>query len=186
MMWDLPTSVEIDGDVFKIRNDCDYRVVLDTMIALNDESLEMNDRAKCALFIFYEDLSGCRDIEKAINEMIRIISNETGEEKRNKSHSVSLMDWERDFSLIVPPVSRVLGYDVRTPNKYTHWWTFLSGYMEIGSDCTFSNIISIRSKKSKGKKLEKWEEEFYREHFDIIDLPNKMSEEEIEWLNAEW
>jgi hypothetical protein len=57
--------------------------------------------------------------------------------------------------------------------------------MEIG-ECTFSNIVSIREKKIKGKKLEKYEQEFYRENRKLIDLPHKLTAEEEEFLNSDW
>lgn len=185
MMWSLPISVEINGTEYAIRNKCDYRVVLDVIIALNDTELEMENRIRCALFIFYEDLTGCPDFETAAREMMKIINNGEEEHEQEQTTKPKLMDWEHDFTQLAPPISRTLGYDVRTPDKYTHWWTFLGGYMEIG-ECTFSNIVSIRSKKAKGKKLEKWEEEFYRENRKMIDLPLNLTQEEQELLNAEW
>ena len=57
--------------------------------------------------------------------------------------------------------------------------------MEIG-ECTFSNIISIRSKKQKGQKLEKWEQNFYKENRKMIDLPHKLSKEEQDFLDSDW
>ena len=54
--------------------------------------------------------------------------------------------------------------------------------MEIG-ECTFATIVSIRAKKQKGKKLEKWEEEFYRENYDKVNLPQKLTKEEEEFLS---
>ena len=161
MTWDLPVSVEIDGKKHKIRESCDYRVVLDVICALNDDDLTDEQKVKCALFIFYDDAEQIQDFETAIKEMFRIINN--GEEESCGGNSVKLMDWEHDFQQIAPPISRVLGYDIRTPNKYVHWYTFLGGYMEIG-ECTFSTIISIRKKRYGGKKLEKWEEEYIKEH----------------------
>ncbi len=183
MMWNLPIAVEIDGTEYTIRNKCDYRVVLDVIAALNDDELEMENRVQCALFIFYEDLTGCKDIETAINEMMKIINN--GEEETEQSSKVRIMDWQHDFKNLAPPISRTLGYDIRTPDKYTHWWTFLGGYMEIG-ECVFANIVSIRSKRQKGKRLEKWELEFYKENHKMIDLPQKLTSEEQELLNSEW
>ena len=56
----------------------------------------------------------------------------------------------------------------------------------VDEDGTFSNIVSIRSKRMKGKKLEKWEEEFYRENRKMIDLPQKLSKEEQEFLGSDW
>ena len=45
-MWSLPEFVEIKGEQHAIRNKCDYRVVLDTISALNDIDLEMHFRVE--------------------------------------------------------------------------------------------------------------------------------------------
>ena len=184
MIWDLPIDVVINNTKHPIRNKCDYRVVLDAICALNDEELTNEERVQCALFIFYEDVSRIDDLEIAIKEMFHIMN--YGEEQNAASdNKPRLMDWEHDFRQLAPPISRILGYDVRTPDKYTHWHTFLGGYMEIG-ECTFSTIVSIRSKRAKGQKLEKWELDFLREHRNMIDLPQKITSEEQELLNSEW
>jgi hypothetical protein len=115
--------------------------------------------------------------------MYKIINYGEAETANNKP---KLMDWQHDFKQVVAPVNRVLGYDVRTPGKYTHWWSFMAGYMEIGNECTFSTILSIRGKKSKCKKLDKWEEEYYRDNRKLIDLPLQLSPEEQELLNSKW
>lgn len=184
MMWDLPIAVEINGKSHPIRNKCDYRVVLDVICALNDNELTEEEKAKCALFIFYEDISAIDDFDTAIKEMFLII-NGGEEQEESQEQKPSLMDWEHDFPQLAPPISRVLGYDVRTPSKYTHWYSFLGGYMEIG-ECTFSTIVSIRSKRAKGKKLDKWEEEYIREHRKMVELPRKLTAEEEEFLNSDW
>ena len=146
MIWNLPTAVEIDGKEYAITNKCDYRMVLDVICALNDNELDDEQNVKTALYVFYEDIRPCQNLEKAIKEMYKIIS--YGEEQEeNLEQKPRLMDWEHDFPQIAPPVSRILGYDVRTPDKYTHWYTFLGGYMEIG-ECTFQNVVSIRSKRA--------------------------------------
>lgn len=194
MSWNLPISVEIDGTEYPIRNKCDYRVVLDVIKALNDEDLDMQYRIHCALFIFYgnDELDTKEKVLKAfktkentqiaINEMTKIIS--LGEEKE-QDDKPQIMDWEHDFNHIAPPINRVLGYSVRDENNYTHWYDFIGAYMEIG-DCTFANIISIRNKRMRGKKLEDWEQEFYNENRKLIDLPHKLTDEEQEWLDSDW
>ena len=177
--YDLPIAVAIDGHQFKIRDNCDYRIVLRCINALNDVDLSEDQRVQCALVIFYKDYDKIEDVHTAVNEMFRIIG--YGELENEGQQKPPLMDWEKDFRQIAPPISRILGYDVRTPGKYTHWWTFVGGYMEIG-ECTFATIVSIRAKKQKGKKLDKWEEEFYREHYDQVHLPTKFTEEEKKLL----
>ena len=97
-----------------------------------------------------------------------------GDDKQKKPRA---MDWEQDAQLIIPAVNKVLGKEVRALD-YMHWWTFLSSYMEIG-DCTFSHILNIRTKKIKGKPLEKWEKEFERKNSDIVTLKRRLSSEEL-------
>lgn len=186
MIYDLPTAVKIDGEEFHIRNDCDYRVVLDCIEALNDKDLTQKEAIQCALFMFYENSYLIKDINTAIMEMFRIINNgeiEQGEQAQASGSNLPLMDWKHDFKLIAPAVSRILGYDIRTQGKYTHWWTFLGAYQEIG-DCTFSFVMSIRNKLRKGKKLEEYEREFYRDNKKIVDLPINLSDEQENWLNG--
>ena len=196
MKWDLPLAVEIDGEEYEIRNKCDYRVVLDAIEALNDEELDTQDRIQCALFIFYgndeldtekkvlEALGNKENIQTAIDEMTRIMSVDI-EEKEQNENKPQMMDWQHDFQYISAPVSRILGYSVRNPQNYTHWYDFVGAYQEIG-ECFWANVVSIRSKRYKGKKLEKWEQEFYKEHKKIIDINKKLTEEEQEWLYSDW
>lgn len=191
-MWSLPIAVEIDGKEYAIRNKCDFRVVLDVISSLNDEELEMEYRIECALFQFYGNdeldaiekvLSSLNDIQTAVLEMMKIIN--LGKEETEEENKPKLMDWEHDYPQLAPAISRTLGYSVRDENHYTHWWDFIGAYMEIG-DCTFANIISIRNKRMKGKKLEQWEQEFYRENKKIVDLPQNLTDEEKEWLDSDW
>ena len=160
MIEALPISVEINGENFDIRNKCDYRVVLDVISALNDNELTEQEKLKCALYVFYEDVEKIEDFETATKEMMRIINNGEEETEQDKAPKPQLMNWEHDFKVLVAPLNRVLSCEIRTV-EYLHWWTFLAGYMEIG-ECLFSSIISVRKKKMTGKPLEKWEQEFYR------------------------
>jgi hypothetical protein len=158
--------------------------------ALNDEELNMEYRIECALFLFYGNdelktpkkvIDSLKDIQTAISEMMKIIN--LGEEVTEQEIKPRLMDWQHDFPQIAPAISRVLGYSVRDSQKWTHWYDFVGAYMEIGGDCTWATVISIRDKKQKHKKLEKWEEEFCREHPDLVNLPVKFTKEEEEFLS---
>lgn len=98
--------------------------------------------------------------------------------KDSPRKSPRVMDWEQDGSLLFPAISKVAGREVRTVD-YMHWWTFMGCYMEI-SDGVFSTILSLRQKRAKGKKLEKWEREFWEANKDICVLKKKISREEQE------
>ena len=184
MTWDLPLAVEINGMKHNIRNKCDYRIILDVISALNDKTLSENVRLISALIIFYEDFQKITNIQAAVIEMMTVIN--IGEKNdSSEPDEPRLMEWGHDFNFIAPPISRVLGYDVRVPDKYTHWYTFIGAYMEIG-DCYFTQIISMRSKLRKGRKLNDHDKEFYKAHKKDIDLEMDISDEELAWLESDW
>lgn len=186
MSYRLPYCVEIDGKEYKIRDKCNYEVILDVIETLNDNELTEQEKMQGALFIFFEDgeLEKITNFEEAVRQMFIIINNGEEEEETEQTKP-KVMDWKHDFKLIAPAISHILGYDVRDPEEYTHWWTWLGGYMEIGEG-TFQTVVSIRSKKAKGKKLEKHELEFYRENRKMIDLPQKLTKEEQDFLDSDW
>lgn len=181
MNFDLQTDIEINGKLYPIRNKGDYRVILDVISALNDEDLSDQEKIQCALFIFFENWTEIGDFQAAAKEMFAFIAYTEGD---TKGDAPRLMDWEHDFKIIAPSISRVLGSEVRALG-YLHWWSFVGAYFEIG-ESTFSTVVSIRKKLSKGEKLEKWEREFMREHSKMVVLPTKLTAEEREWLDSEW
>lgn len=180
MIYNLPTEVTVNGNVYHITKKCDYRVVLDVIDAYNDVELDEKTKAVTALLIFFEELtreniSKCDCLNELLEQMTDIIN--VGEKpSATAENRPRLMDWAHDFNLLAPPINRVLGYSVRS-EQYTHWWDFVGAYMEIG-DCTFATVVSIRSKRAKGIKLDKSDMEFYREHRDWVDLPQTFTAEE--------
>ena len=55
-------------------------------------------------------------------------------------------------------------------------------FMEI-HDGVFAQVMSLRAKKAKGKKLEKWEREFWAANKDLCVLKVKRSKEEQEEID---
>lgn len=184
MNYELPKSVEINGETFEIRYD--YRVILYLFEIMNDPEIDDQERAMSVLSNFYVNFDSLTAYEKAIQECFWFINGGKREESVKKKEK--LVSWEQDFQYIVAPVNRVLGYEIRskeydveTNTGGVHWWTFLSAYMEIG-DCLFAQIVGIRSKKAKGKKLDKSEQEFYRKNREIVDIKVQYTQAEEELL----
>ena len=181
--WELPTSITVDGTVYAIRTD--FRAVLDVLTAMNDPDLFLPDASEqerawvqvdTALQILIEDYDKLppENYFDAYSQLIEFI--DCGMKEDSNKPPVHLMDWEQDAQVIIPAINRVQGKEIRSL-PYLHWWTFLGAYMEIG-DCLFSQIVNIRQKKQKHQKLEKWEQEFYRNNKTMIDLHRKLSMEE--------
>lgn len=178
--WSFPTSLNVGGVNYEIRTD--YRAVLDLFTALNDpglqdqsEELTAYAQTQCILQIMFPQ---CDDIpEEHIQEALQKVSEFIDMGIHDEHKKPKTMDWEQDAPIIIPAVNKVLNMEIRA-QKYIHWWTFLGAYMEIG-ESLYSTVIDIRQKKQKHKKLEKWEEEFYRENKSLVDLKEKYTEEEL-------
>lgn len=185
--WSFPTSLNVGGIDYEIRTD--YRVVLDLLTALNDPELAEEDpemlayaQAQCMLEIMFPK---CDDIpEEHIEEALKKVSEFIDMGITEEHRKPKTMDWEQDAPILIPAINKVLNTEIRAAT-YIHWWTFLGAYMEIG-ESLFSSVVHIRQKKAKNKKLEKWEQEFYKENKSLIDFKQKSqrSEEEKAELRA--
>ena len=173
--WDLPTSLFIGGKEWNIRTD--FRAIIDILSYFNDPDMEDDEKWIVCLTILYEDFDDMPTElhQEAAEKAVEFIDMGIKDSGGHKPHT---MDWEQDAPLIISGINKVMGKELRA-EKYLHWWTFLSSYMEIGEG-TFSTVVSIRSKKAKGQKLDKWEKDFYKNNRAIVDLENKYSEEDKE------
>lgn len=173
MNYGLPKTVNVNGTEYKIRSD--FRAVLDICTALKDPDVEEEDRALIALKIFYPDFSNMpsEDYQEAVRQCWIFMN--MGKEETHQA-SPGLYSWEQDFDLIIAAVNKYFGRDVRS-DKYMHLWTFISAFSEIG-DCVFAQVMNIRNKMRSGKKLEKYEREWYERNRDIVDLKTAYSEDE--------
>lgn len=177
--WELPTSAEVNGAEYEIRSD--FRAVLDVLAVLEDPELSDSERGALSMEIFYPGIEGMPrgDYKEASEFMMWFVSGGDSHMSRPRR---KLADWQQDFPIIVNPVNRVLGYECRSC-EYLHWWSFLSAYYEVG-DCMFAQVVAIRKKRQKGKKLEKHELEFYRENRELIDFKIEETDAEKEILEA--
>ena len=164
-MWkdyDLPSFVIIEGEKFEIKTD--WKNIIDIFECFNDDNLTKYEKFDCLLDLFYKDYEKITDGKQALDYLYLFINGNRKEEqtKSQKSSGVELklVDWQKDLPLIIPPVNKVLGYDVREKD-HLHWWTFYGAFNEIG-ECTFQTYVGIRYKLAKRKKLEDWEKEVYR------------------------
>lgn len=193
MMYELPTSVEIQGVPFKIRNKGDFRMVLSCFKALKDKELSNYERLMASLIIFYEDLSDIDDFAdwsdekfaEAIEQMYKFFdANQPSVEQT--THDYNLIDWEADEMLICSAVNNVAQKEVRA-EEYLHWWTFLGYYMAIG-ECALSSIVNIRYKTVTGKKLEKYELQYRADNPQYFkgDYRSTKQQEADEFVKSIW
>lgn len=190
-MYEIPTTIVIDGKKFPIRCKGDYRMVLDCFICLNDFELEEQERIFACLIIFYEDINSIEDIYTYDKETLQALVKEMYNffscgENPMKSMPYKTIDWEKDSQLIASAVNKVANIEVRSV-EYLHWWTFLGYFSEVG-ESVLSTVVSIRNKIKKGKKLEKYEKEFKNDnpHYFIWDSRTIEQRKDEEELRSIW
>ena len=171
--WELPESLCVGGQEWKIRTD--FRAILDIIRYFADPEYEADESWLICLTILYVDFDDMPPemYQEACEKAIKFIDMGIKDDGKKKPHT---MDWEQDAPIIIPAVNRVLGHEVRA-DKHLHWWTFLGAYMEIG-ESLFSQTLSIRKKKMEGKHMEKWEREWYAQNKDLVDLKKRYTAEE--------
>lgn len=183
-MYELPKSVVIGGETFEIRSD--YRDILEIIRVLHNDTLICgilgDEKAHVSMTIFYPDFELITDYEAAWRALCRFID-------RDESHGLldaktPLYDFEKDESLIVPAVGRVLGTRIRE-EKYIHWWDFIDAFGEIG-DGLFAQVVGVRNRKRKGK-MSKEDRLYYRENAALIDRvrPHAAAPQTVKRLSPE-
>ena len=189
-MYEIPTTITVGSTEYQIRNKGDYRMVLDCFSALQDASLNSNERLFCSLIIFYEDINCIADInkfedlEEAATKMFDFF-NCGRSQSIGKKMNHKLIDWEQDSQIICSAINKVANKEVRA-EPYIHWWTFMGYYSAVG-ESLLSTIVSIRDKIVRGKKLEKYERTFRQENPEyFVWNTNNIDDEAEELFNELW
>ena len=177
--WGLPVTAEIGGREYPVNTD--FRDVLEIIEILQDPDKHERLRVMVSLSLFYEDFDQMppADYQVAFDWMLRFIALDEPED--DKPHP-KLIDWVQDRTIIAAEINKVAGTEVRGL-EYLHWWTFIGYFNGIGEG-QLSLIVSIRDKLRKGKKLEKHEQEFYRNNRARVDFKQKITQTDEAALNA--
>lgn len=170
-LWELPDSALIGGARYPIH--ADHRDILRIFRYLDDRELPESIRWRIAIALFYEGEIPRQHVQEAIGYLVWFITCGRPEAKPGPR----LLDWEQDAQMIVADVNRVAGMEIRAV-PYLHWWTFMA-YFDAITEGQLSMVVTIREKLRTGKKLEKWEQEYYRKNADRVVLKKRYSAEEL-------
>ena len=172
----LPTKIKIGNEIININ--ADFRNCLQIILAYEDEELTLQEKHIIMLTRLYEHMP--HDIEKGIMQGIKFL--DCGEENNITSDKPRVYSFKKDAKFIYPAISQSSNVDLENIDFF-HWWKFYYYFMDISSDCMFSNIISLRQKKNK-RKLSDEEKQIWKESIDILDLDYDKPREESEFMKA--
>ncbi len=168
-LWSLPQSLQVGGREYGIC--ADFRDILEIFSYFQKEELPEFVRWEIALGLFYKEEIPQKHKPEAMEKLSLFLSG-----GRQEKPGPKLLDWQADAGVIVADVNKVAGCEIRAL-PFVHWWTFLAWFNALGEG-QLSAIVSIRSKLSRGKKLEDHEREFYQSNKDRIDLPKTYTPDE--------
>lgn len=192
-MYELPTNIIIKDKYYAIRNKGDYRMVLDCFNALNDVELSETERLIACLIIFFEDFNEIEsvlaleeDVFTSLVEQMFMFFNCGDDKPVAAETNYKAIDWDKDSQLICAAINNVAKVEIRGI-EYCHWWTFMGYFCSVG-ESALSTVVSIRSKILKGKKLEKYEQEFRRDNpqYFVWDSRTLKQKEDDELLSQIW
>lgn len=175
--WELPVTIEAGGKSFAVRSD--FRAVLDALAAMGDPDLTQKEQIVAAVEILLPDWKTIpQELSGEVWDALVVFINCGEPVDKNQRPRPQLISWEQDVGIIAPEIDKVLGYSCRRC-EYLHWWEFIGAFHCIGRGL-FSEVVSVRSKRAKGKKLEKWEQEFARDNAKLIQIKAPESAEDRE------
>lgn len=177
MIGALPKSLTVGGESYKIRSD--FRVALLIFQAYNNPELSQMEKRLTCLRCLYVDVP--RNVAEAMEQAEWFLDG--GNTIKLKQAPAKIIDWEQDEGLLFSEVNKSAGTEIRLL-PYLHWWTFL-GYFSTMGEGLYSQVLNIRQKRAKGKKLDKWERDFFNEHKDMILIREKLTAEEQAELDEE-
>lgn len=169
-LWQLPRAAELEGQQYAFR--ADFRDVLQILFCLDDPELPVCSRWLVALKLFYKDPIPRQLRQRAMEYLAWFLSCGEPEQKGG----AKLLDWQQDAQAIIAGVNHAAGQEVRAL-PFVHWWTFLSWFHSMPPG-QLSTVVSIRDKLARGKKLEGWEKDFYRENKTQIEIKPRLSRQE--------
>ena len=169
--WYLPQFAVIGGVRYPIHTD--FRDILEILAYLDDQQLPEFIRWQVALALFYQQPVPEEHTQEAMEFLCDFLR--AGEPESQSGPR--LLDWQQDSAMIVADINQVAGREIRSAQQI-HWWTFLSWFHAIGEG-QLSTVVSIRDKLRRGKKLEGWERDFYRENKNRVDLKKRYTPQEM-------
>lgn len=159
----LPDVIEIEGKEYPINTD--FRTALRIIMAFEDPELAAVEKQIVLLDNLYQERPG--NLTAAFEQGIRFLN--MGEEQGEDQSSPRVYAFSKDANFIFSAFSQT--HNIALANtEYMHWWQFLALFMDLGSETTFCQLVSLRKRVKTGK-ASKEERAMAREMGTAFELP---------------
>lgn len=169
-LYRLPQTACIGGREYALHTD--FRQVLQILQCLEDPSMPELLRWRVAMGLFYDSPVPRAHWQEAMAYLADFLR--CGQPEGMPGPK--LLDWKQDAPAIISGVNAAAGCEIRALDQ-VHWWTFLSWFHAMPPG-QLSTVVSIRDKLHRGKPLEAWEKDFYRENKQAVDIKRPETAED--------
>lgn len=168
-----PTEVKINGQSYPVN--WDFRSCLRIILAFEDEGLAKKEKAMILLRLLYPEIP--EDIRAALDQGIEFLN---GGLETQDSKPYRVFSFSKDANLIVAGFRQTYHMDLQKEEDL-HWWSFLTLFLDLGPDTTFSGLVNLRGRVKSGKAT-KQEREMAQELGETYEVPeiNDLTIEEME------
>jgi hypothetical protein len=160
----LPSAVAIDGQEYALNTD--FRYALRVILAFEDESLTGYEKQMILLQNLYPQPP--HDLKAALEKGLKFLDGGHGSVEGENDPGPRLYSFGKDASYIFSAFRQTHGIDLETATL--HWWAFLALFMDLGSETTFCNLVSLRKRVWTGKAT-KEERAAAREMGETFEIP---------------
>jgi hypothetical protein len=133
-------------------------------LAFEDEELTGYEKQMIMLNNLYPTLP--ENIEAACTQGLKFLNG--GDSEPSEETPTRLYSFSKDANFIFAAFRQTHGIDLETTQL--HWWKFLALFMDLGSDSTFCNLVSLRKRVKSGKATDE-EYRAAQEMGDLFDVP---------------
>lgn len=174
---ELPATIEIDNTEYKIESD--FRACLRIILAFEDNELTPQEKQVILLSILYPKLP--HDVNQGLEKANWFLNGGKENNEDDNNNEMRLYSFNKDAQFIFSAFRQTHGIDLETASL--HWWAFLALFMDLGSETTFCQLVSLR-KRIKTGKATKEERDTAREMGDLFDIPD-VDDRSLEEKEAE-
>ena len=160
----LPETVEIDGDEWPIN--CDFRSCLRTILAFEDNDLAPQEKQTVMLTNLYPKIP--ENIAAATQQAGWFLNGGKEEEEDQEITGARVYSFAKDAGYIYIAFRQTYEIDLQKDNL--HWWEFLALFMDLGSETTFCQLVSLRKRLKDGTATEE-ERKMAAAMGEMIDIP---------------
>lgn len=161
----LPTKIKVNNNIYEINYD--YRTAINILQACEDKELTHNEKVFIMVYNLYKNKIPDEDYIEAAKKASVFLDCNSFKKDSNDNKS-RIFSFSKDGNYIFTGINSSHHIDL-SEKPDLHWWKFMALFLDMDTECFFSELVYYRKRKLEGK-LTKEEKKKYKEIKDLIEI----------------